>query len=205
MTEVLQGARRLATAAVLCAAFAALLGGCASGGNVILLPEKDLRQTAISVKKGDQEVVLNQPYAAAKTTSAGPRAYVANAQDVATQFGPALAAQPARAAIFTLYFIEGSDELTEESARIVDSILSEIARRPVPDVLVVGHTDTVGSDQFNDALGRQRAEVVRVALMKLGVPSDDIHALSRGKRAPAILTADGVAEPRNRRVVIIVR
>lgn len=205
MTEVLHGACRLATTAVLCAAFAALLGGCASGGTVILLPEKDGRQTAVAVKKGDQEVVLNQPYAAAKTTSAGPRAYVANAQDVATQFGPALAAQPARAAIFTLYFIEGNDELTEESARVVDSILSEIARRPVPDVLVVGHTDTVGSDQFNDALGRQRAEVVRVALMKLGVPSDDIHALSRGKRAPAILTADGIAEPRNRRVVIIVR
>ena len=188
-----------------CAAFAAVLGGCAGSGTVVLLPEKDGRQTAVAVKQGSQEVVLNQPYAAAKTTSAGPRAYVANAQDVSAQFGAALAAQPARAAIFTLYFIEGKDELTEESARVVDSILSEIAKRPVPDVLVVGHTDTVGTDPFNDALGRQRAEVVRVALMKLGVPSDDIHAISRGKRAPAILTADGVAEPRNRRVEIIVR
>jgi outer membrane protein OmpA-like peptidoglycan-associated protein len=75
----------------------------------------------------------------------------------------------------------------------------------VPDVLVVGHTDAVGSDQFNDALGQQRAETVRIALMRLGVPADDIHAISRGKRALAVPTADGVAEPRNRRVVIIVR
>ena len=190
---------------MLCASFSTMLAGCAGGGTVVLLPEKDGRQTAVAVKQGDKEIVLNQPYAAAKTTAAGPQPYVASAQDVSTRFGTALAAQPARAATFTLYFIEGSDELTADSKRVVDSILSEIARRPVPDVLVVGHTDTVGSDPFNDALGSQRAEVVRVALMKLGIPSDDIRSISRGKRAPAVPTADGVAEPRNRRVEIIVR
>ena len=124
---------------------------------------------------------------------------------MAARFGPALAAQPARATTFTLYFIEGKDEFTEESRSVVDRILSDIASRPVPDVLVVGHTDAVGSDQFNDALGQQRAETVRAALMRLGIPAADIHALSRGKRALAVPTADGVAEPRNRRVVIIVR
>ncbi len=69
------------------------------------------------------------------------------------QFGAALAAQPARASAFTLYFVLGSDELTDESKQDVDRILAEIARRPVPDVLVVGHTDAVGNDQSNDALG----------------------------------------------------
>jgi outer membrane protein OmpA-like peptidoglycan-associated protein len=75
----------------------------------------------------------------------------------------------------------------------------------VPDVLVVGHTDLVGTDPFNDALGLQRAEVVRAALVRLGVPSGDIRTVSRGKRQPAVPTADGVAEPRNRRVEIVVR
>ena len=84
-------------------------------------------------------------------------------------------------------------------------LLSEIARRPVPDVLVVGHTDLVGSDPFNDALGQQRADAVRAALIRLGVAAADIQAISRGKRAPVVPTADGVAEPRNRRVEIIVR
>ncbi len=121
------------------------------------------------------------------------------------QFGPALAAQPARAASFTLYFVEGKDEFTEESKQVVYQIMTEIAKRPVPDVQVVGHTDTVGSDSFNDALGQQRADTVRTALMRLGIPSDDIRAISRGKRALAVPTADGVAEPRNRRVEIIVR
>lgn len=185
-------------------ALCAVLGGCSSG-TVVLLPEKDGRQTAVTVKQGDKEAVLDQPYAAARMTPLGPRAYQATPQDVDAQFKAARDALPARAATFTLYFIEGKDEFTEESKQIVYQLLSEIAKRPVPDVLVVGHTDTVGSDPFNDALGQQRADIVRVALMRLGIPADDIRAISRGKRAPAVPTADGVAEPRNRRVEIIVR
>jgi outer membrane protein OmpA-like peptidoglycan-associated protein len=72
-------------------------------------------------------------------------------------------------------------------------------------VLVVGHTDLVGSDPFNDALGQQRAETVRAALIRLGIPAEDVRATSRGKREPAVPTPDGVPEPLNRRVVIIVR
>ena len=182
-----------------------VLGGCASSGTVVLLPEKDGRPTAVSVKQGDKEVILDQPYAAAKTTQLGPRAYVASPQDVGAQFGAALAAQPARAVSFTLYFIEGKDEFTDQSKQVVSGILTEIAKRPVPDILVVGHTDTVGSDQANDVLGQQRAEIVRVALIELGISADDIRALSRGKRSLAVQTPNGVAEPLNRRVEIIVR
>ncbi|MGH8852189.1 MAG: OmpA family protein [Casimicrobiaceae bacterium] len=182
-----------------------LLGGCASRGTVVLLPEKDGRRTAVAVREGDRELVLDEPYAAAKLSPLGPRAYRSSPQEVQAQFGAALAAQPGRAAAFTLYFVEGKDEFTDESKQEVDRILAEIARRPVPDVLVVGHTDLVGTDPFNDALGQQRAEAVRAALIRLGVPADDIRAISRGKRAPAIPTAEGVAEPRNRRVEILVR
>jgi len=114
-------------------------------------------------------------------------------------------AQPARASAFTLYFILGSDELTDESKQDVDRILAEIARRPVPDVLVVGHTDAVGTDQSNDALGQQRADSMRAALIGRGIAPENVRAISRGKRALAIPTADGVAEPRNRRVEILVR
>jgi outer membrane protein OmpA-like peptidoglycan-associated protein len=186
-------------------AVAALVGACGSRGTVVLLPEKDGRQAAVAVKQGEREVVLEEPYAAAKLAPSGPGAYRSSAQEVEAQFGPALAAQPARPATFTLYFVEGRDEFTEDSKREVDRILAEVARRPVPDVLVVGHTDLVGTDPFNDALGLQRAEVVRAALVRLGVPSGDIRTVSRGKRQPAVPTADGVAEPRNRRVEIVVR
>jgi len=184
--------------------FSALLGACASG-TVVLLPQQDGKEAAVSVKQGDKEVVLDQPYAATKTTALGPRTYQSNAGEVTAQFGSALGAQPSRPATFTLYFVEGKDELTDESKRVVDSIMAEIAKRSVPDVLVVGHTDTVGNDQFNDALGQQRAETVRTTLIRLGIPAEDIRAISRGKRALAVQTGDGVPEPRNRRVEIVVR
>jgi outer membrane protein OmpA-like peptidoglycan-associated protein len=201
MTESASHLARAAATVVVCV----LLAACASRGTVVLLPEQDGRPAAVSVKQGDREVVLDQPYAAASVTPLGPRAYVASADEVRSNFGAALAAQPARGATFTLFFVEGKDEFTEASRQDVERILSEISRRPVPDVLVVGHTDTVGSDAANDALGLQRAEVVRAALIRLGVPPGDIQASSRGKRALAVPTADGVSEPRNRRVEIIVR
>jgi outer membrane protein OmpA-like peptidoglycan-associated protein len=201
MIDLSRYMHRVAAMTALCI----FLAGCASGGTVVLLPEKDGRQTAVGVRQGDKETVLDQPYAAARTTQQGPRAYRASPQEVDTQFGAALAAQPARASTFTLYFVEGKNEFTEQSRQVVDRILSEIAKRPVPDVLVVGHTDAVGSDQANDVLGQQRADIVRVALIKLGVASDDIRAISRGKRMLAVPTATGVAEPLNRRVEIIVR
>jgi len=200
MTKAVRGSRRPYAVAAL----AVLLGACASG-TVVLLPHEGSQETAVAVKQGDKEVVLKEPYAAAKTTPVGPRTYASSAQEVASQFGPALAAQPSRPEKFTLYFVQGSDEFSEESKREVDIILAEIAKRPVPDVLVIGHTDAVGSDSFNDALGLQRAETVRAALIRLGIPAADIRALSRGKRELAIPTPDGVAEPRNRRVEIIVR
>lgn len=182
-----------------------VLAACASSGTVVLLPEKDGRPTAVTIKQGDKEAVLDQPYAAAKMTPLGPRTYQSTPQEVDAQFKAARAALPARASSFTLYFVEGKDEFTDDSKQVVYQILSDIAQRPVPDVLVVGHTDTVGSDQANDVLGQQRADIVRTALMRLGIPQDDIHAISRGKRALAVPTGDGVAEPRNRRVEIVVR
>jgi outer membrane protein OmpA-like peptidoglycan-associated protein len=75
----------------------------------------------------------------------------------------------------------------------------------VPDVLVVGHTDKVGSDAANDLLSRQRAEVVRKALIARGIAPENVVAVGRGKREPVVPTADGVAEARNRRVEILVR
>ena len=187
-----------------CIVGAALLAACASG-TVVLLPEKDGRAASVAVERDGNTIVLDQPYAAARTGPFGPLGYRSSPDEVKARFGVALAAQPARAVAFTLYFVEGRDELTDESKREVEDILAEIARRPVPDVLVVGHTDAVGSDQANDALGQQRADSVRAALLARGIAPHNVQAISRGKRALAVATPDGVAEPRNRRVEILVR
>ena len=181
------------------------LSACAPVTNVVLLPEAGGRSSAVAVTHGDKQVVLDQPYQAARDGATGLSTSTTNEAEVKAVWGNALAAQPARAETFTLYFVEGKDVLTDESRRQVDKTLAEIAQRPVPDVLVVGHTDAVGSQAANDALAQQRADFIRNKLIRLGVPAANIQVIARGKRAPLVPTADGVAEPRNRRVEIIVR
>ena len=189
---------------VVAAAFAIVVGGCQTG-TVVLLPDPDGKETAVVVKQGGGEVTLREPYAAARFSNTGPQAYQSSQESVQEQFGAALAARPERPAEFTLYFVEGKDELTDESKQIVSEVFAEIAKRPVPDVVVIGHTDAVGSHQVNDALSRQRAEFIRAGLIQNGIAPDNIVAIGRGKRELFVPTEDGVAHARNRRVVIFVR
>lgn len=197
----------MSSRAVAALLLAALLAGCASKpqGTVVLLPDTQSRDTAVLVKQDGGELLLDKPYAAAELTSKGPLKATSSAEQVQSQFGAALAARPLPPQQFTLYFVEGKDEFTDDSKRAFDSVFAEIAKRPVPDVLVIGHTDRVGTDVFNDNLSRQRAEVVRRALVARGIAADKVVVVGRGKREPIVPTADGVAEARNRRVEILVR
>jgi outer membrane protein OmpA-like peptidoglycan-associated protein len=126
-------------------------------------------------------------------------------EEVGREFADTLAAIPANPVKFTLYFITGTDELTDESKAELQGVLDELRRRPAPDILVIGHTDTVGSPADNDALSLQRAQAMREEMLSLGIPPDRIRASGRGERELLIPTDDGIDEPRNRRVEINVR
>ena len=187
------------------ALFVVLLAACAVQERVILLPEPGGGSPSLAVSQRGHDVLLDRPYAAADLTLADPWRYQATPAEVQATFGAALAAQPARPAHFTLYFIEGSDELTVDSQQALEAMFGDLAKRPVPDVVVVGHTDAVGSDEYNDKLAQKRAEAVRAMLLARGIPPQDVVAVGRGKRELLVPTPDGIAEPRNRRVEIVVR
>lgn len=120
-------------------------------------------------------------------------------------FGGALDALPGRPASFTLYFLEGLDELTPESKEELDRVFAELRRRPLPDVMVIGHTDTVGGLEYNDRLSLARADRLREMLVSLGIPAGRIQSAGRGERELLVSTPDNVSEPRNRRVELSVR
>jgi outer membrane protein OmpA-like peptidoglycan-associated protein len=69
-------------------------------------------------------------------------------------------------------------------------------------VLVVGHTDTVGSASYNQGLSERRAANVKAEMVRLGVPADVISTEGRGFSDPMVPTGPGVREPQNRRAVI---
>ena len=72
-------------------------------------------------------------------------------------------------------------------------------------MMVSGHTDRAGSDAYNMRLSGDRAGAVARALIAQGVPKNAIKRTQHGETQPAVPTDDGVKEPKNRRVEIIVR
>jgi outer membrane protein OmpA-like peptidoglycan-associated protein len=125
--------------------------------------------------------------------------------DVERLFGAALAALPPEPRSFTLHFKFESDELTDESARLLPAVLSAVKNRPDPEVSVVGHTDTLGPAKANIELGTKRALFVRRLLIETGLDAKTIEVLSHGEAVPLVPTPDETPEPRNRRVEITVR
>jgi len=139
----LRGVCALRGPCVLLAAFAGcvLLAACASPppappppapdvrkGSVVLLPEADGRPTAVTVSRGESRLVLDRPYAAASVGTQAIAAYQSSQQEVEKEFGAAIAAQPARAATFVLYFVEGKDDFTDDSKRLLEQMRRENRR-----------------------------------------------------------------------------
>lgn len=183
-----------------------MLSACATPDVAVLLPGADGKTGAVAVKQKGAEALLDSPYASAQSRPSGhPRTGHSDAAEVQRSFGAALASMPPAPVSFTVYFLSGSDEFTDESKVEVEKLLAEMARRPAPEITVIGHTDRVGTQRMNDDLSLQRAERVRELLAKSGIDAGKITVSARGEREPLIPTADEVAEPRNRRVEVNVR
>lgn len=172
----------------------------------ILLPDADGSVGAVTVRTQSGEAHLTRPYASVESMSdGGVRPGEESADAVRDRFSPALSVQPPQPVSFNVFFVFDKDELTSESTAQFDRIKKELAARPAPEVVVIGHTDRVGALEYNDALSLKRAEMVGMALVAAGIRREQIAIAGRGEREPAVPTADEVAEPRNRRVEIMVR
>ena len=173
---------------------------------ITILPKADGTIGGVVVRQEGVEVLLDKPYATALVEGEGlVTESTYDAQLAREDFAQVLEALPERASHFLVYFEEGNDQLTSESEEEIEKIFAELSTRPDPELLLIGHTDAVGAGQYNDKLSLERAERVRAELIRLGITDANIVVEGRGKREPLVVTEDGVAEPRNRRVEIDVR
>lgn len=188
-------------------AAAGLLSACAGPREYFsIMPDRDGKtgQLLVTPRQG-APLALDQTNSSARVRGGEASPAKLSEAELKEMYQDALAAQPLAPARFLLYFVEGGDTLTEDSQRELDKVLAEIKQRPAPDLIVVGHTDRVGSVADNDRLARRRAEKVRDQLIGQGLPGENIAASGRGEREPLVATPDEVAEARNRRVEILVR
>lgn len=129
-----------------------------------------------------------------------PRPTPASATDT-----PAPAAQrPTPPVVSYLVFFEfDRADLSARARDILAEAASSIRRANVTRIEVNGHADRSGTPAYNQALSMRRAEAVAADLVARGVPRETIAIRAFGETRPLVQTADGVAEPQNRRVEII--
>jgi outer membrane protein OmpA-like peptidoglycan-associated protein len=116
--------------------------------------------------------------------------------------GGGLLVSHARATLDVL-FLPGSPELTALGRTQLDQLGAALQGDPHR-FRIEGHTDTTGGTQTNLVLSQRRAEtVVAYLVSQCGIDRARLDAVGLGKQGLAVPTADQVAEPRNRRVVVV--
>jgi len=104
---------------------------------------------------------------------------------------------------YTVYFDFDKSVITPAGQEVINQVLSDAKMHNPSSISVTGHTDLVGPEDYNMALSLRRADAVRSALIAGGVSADKITVAGRGMSEPAVPTARGLKEARNRRAEII--
>jgi outer membrane protein OmpA-like peptidoglycan-associated protein len=175
---------------------------------VVLLPDPEtghVGKAFAATETGRTELTAARESTTVTARTAPTPATLMSQSDVRMLFGEALAALPPAQTHFTLFFRFDSEELTSESRALAPEIIRAVRERQVPDVLIVGHTDTTGARAGNFALGLRRANTVRRLLRDSGLDVAAIDVVSHGENELLVPTPDATFEARNRRVEITVR
>ena len=206
MPSLFSGLKRLGSATIgslLILTATLISSGCASNSYVVLLksPDGTTGKVTVSGKSGEQVLtVAGQRVPLDGSAAATPE----SEEKIKTDFGEAIAALPKIPVRYLLYFSDGVT-LTKESTALFPLIIAEADSRPAVDLSVIGHTDTVKSDEYNDQLALKRATRVAELLKEKGLKYQAMTIEWHGKRNLLIQTPDNTYEPRNRRVEVSVR
>jgi len=100
------------------------------------------------------------------------------------------------------YFDFDKAELKPNGQRKLDEIAARLQKMQLEVVVAVGHTDSIGTEQYNENLSRRRAEAVKAFLENRGLPADRIHIDGKGESQPVASNATREGRAKNRRVEV---
>ena len=182
---------------LLACACAVLVAGCGSS----------VKLDDVSVEDKSGTPVAGQAAAGqgAARAGAGSSGAVTNSAIAPVNIGQAPSAAPAPSGPRIVYFDFDSFIIKPEFQDLIDAHARYIKADRNRRVAIEGHTDERGGREYNLALGQKRSEAVRRALGLLGVPDNQIEAVSFGKEKPAAQGSDEAAMAKNRRAEIFYR
>ncbi|MEI6201863.1 MAG: OmpA family protein [Enhydrobacter sp.] len=124
-----------------------------------------------------------------------------------TEAAPVAAPPPPAPAApsFIVFFDWDRSNLSAQALNTIKQAAGSYKTKGSARVTATGHTDKSGPESYNMALSLRRANTVKDALVREGVPATAISVIGKGETQPLVQTADGVREPQNRRVEIVIQ
>ena len=114
-------------------------------------------------------------------------------------------APPVASNSFMVFFDWDRSNLSSQALATIQQAANAFKSKGNARITATGHTDTSGPADYNMALSLRRANAVKDALVRDGVPATAIAVIGRGEQGLLVPTPDGVREPQNRRVEIVLQ
>jgi OOP family OmpA-OmpF porin len=118
---------------------------------------------------------------------------------------PPVVTPPITSSSFMVFFDWDRSNLSAQALNTIKQAAGQYKTKGNARITATGHTDKSGPEAYNMALSLRRANTVKDALVREGVPATAIAVVGRGESQPLVQTADGVREPQNRRVEIVLQ
>ncbi len=161
------------------------------------------------VSEGDDDMVLTGSGNVLLLGSSAPCAKAEQVAAVETETTGSDGSAGAAAAAYAelphdgmVYFALDSANLDAEDQAMLDDIIAAVKENGPSKIVVRGHADRSGPDDYNMALSEQRADTIAAALVAAGIPADAVRTMGRGESDLAVATDDGVAMRQNRRAAV---
>lgn len=145
---------------------------------------------------------------AAKGSRAAAAAAMLETERLERELADLEAEQTERGIVLTLsdavLFATDSDELKSGAYRALDRLADFLEDNPERRLLIEGHTDARGTDEYNQDLSERRAESVAEALMERGIASDRLRPVGLGEEYPVASNETSAGQQQNRRVEVVI-
>jgi OmpA-OmpF porin, OOP family len=162
--------------------------------------------TPATAAVGCDGALVRAAAAPAPAPAAAPAAPAARPPAAAPAPAPAPAPQPPAATKVTYaadaFFDFDKAVLKPEGRAKLDDLVSKIQGINLEVIIAVGHTDSVGSDAYNQRLSVRRAEAVKAYLVSKGIERNRVYTEGKGEKQPVADNRTAEGRAKNRRVEI---
>jgi len=174
----------------------------------VILLDNESSHNAVVVATNAGSVIVDQPYSYTTLVSQDKKPSSlekVNPDTIREKYAQQLNMLPTKPVSMLFHFEQGTADLTESSKNQVDELIRIITSRDPAAIDIIGHSDRAGDADKNYLLALERAKAVEKYLLERNVRLDHSSVTSYGENDNLIPTDDGVSEPQNRRVEVIVR